>query len=114
MDELLPASPNQESLEQYLTKICTTTTTRQHEQAATRSAAAYRRASPRPRRIHNPATHTSHPHPTRTMLALAQGLTVMSVEKRPSCANSLPQPLLDISNLSVWYRSVHDGPSQHQ
>ena len=48
------------------------------------------------------------------MLALAQGLTVMSVLKRPSCANNLPQPEEDMSNFNVEYRSVHDGPSQHQ
>ena len=36
-----------------------------------------------------------------TMLALANGLLACTVEKMPSCANSLPQPEELMSNLSV-------------
>lgn len=47
------------------------------------------------------------------MFAPRKGLFAV-VLKMPSWANSLPQPLDDISNLRVLYRSEQLDSSQHQ
>lgn len=48
---------------------------------------------------------------TKIMFTLANGLVEGSVPKMPSCANSDFQPVELMSNLSVWYLSVHDSSS---